>query len=580
MKALILAAGFGTRLSPYTQILPKPLFTINNRPVLDMAIGRLLACGCDTIFINTHHLAGQIHAFIDRHPQRRRLTAVHEPDILDTGGAVANLKTQLDGDEFFVVNADIVCDFDLNLLMDTHRNSDAIATLLVCHCPRFNTVQFEADTLDASACKDPIQGRIRHFNANQETGVTFTGIQVVSPDIFDHMPDTPAFSSIEVYRSLCASGKIRALKANHLYWQDMGTPQAYTDTSRQFLAGKRFGVPPDQFSTIAITPIAGDGSDRRWFRAAIHGKSDVDRIIFSDHGICLDQSPLPGKASQMSTQPSRTAQFNAYIAIGRHLSDHGIPVPDILDYDAVSGQVALTDLGSTHLADMVDLHDMDKTRHLYQQVIDSLIHFSKVGIQGFDPAWTCQTPSYSKSLIMEMECRYFMDAFVKNYLGKPDIWDTLRPVFEHIADQALAHGYQGLMHRDCQSKNIMIHKGKIWFIDFQSARKGPIQYDLASLLIDPYVKLPQILQGQLLEYAMANLPLNTPVERQQFIQSYTYCCLTRNFQMLGAFGFLSQVKHKPQFETYIPYALAGLKQRLASMDNAMLPPLVDFINSF
>ncbi|PIE61617.1 MAG: nucleoside-diphosphate-sugar pyrophosphorylase [Desulfobacterales bacterium] len=550
-----------------------------------MAIGRLLDFGCETIFINTHHLAEQIHNFIDCHPQRQRLKAVYEPALLDTGGAVANLKSQLNGDNFFVVNADIICDFDLNLLMAAHRDSDAVATLLVCHCPRFNTVQFEADTGDRAAGQDNIRGRIISFKAPRQTGVTFTGIQAVSPDIFHHMPNTQVFSSIDVYTSLCASHRIRGLKANRLYWQDMGTPQSYTHVSRQFLAGKIFGLAPDRFSNIVITPIAGDGSDRKWFRAAVQGQGHRKKIVFSDHGICLAPSSLAGKAGQRTadSQPGAAAQLNAYTAIGRHLARCGIPVPDILEYDTVSGQVALTDLGSTHLADMVDLGNIAMTRDLYQQVIDGLIHFSRAGIQGFDTSWTCQTPSYSKSLIMEMECRYFMDSFVRNYLDyrdPPNLWETLRPVFEYIADRALAHGYQGLMHRDCQSKNIMIHKGKIWFIDFQSARKGPIQYDLASLLIDPYVKLPQVLQEQLLEYTLDRLTVNMPEERQQFKQSYRYCALTRNFQILGAFGFLSRIKHKTQFETYIPDALAGLKRRLADVDNDMLAALEELINRF
>ncbi|WDP88797.1 MAG: phosphotransferase [Desulfobacter sp.] len=568
MKALILAAGFGTRLLPHTRILPKPLFTINNRPVLDMAVDRLLDCGCEEIFINTHHLWDQIHDFIQSHPRGHCLKAVHEPEILDTGGAMANLKNDLADDDFLVVNADIVCDFDLKSLAAAHRSSDALATLLVHDCPRFNKLAFEPD----SGSRKSNLGKILHFEAPPETGLAFTGIQALSPEIFDHMPGENAFSSIALYKTLCATGSIRALKAEKLFWEDMGTPGAYMETSRLFLAGQILGLPPARFNEIKIEPIAGDGSDRKWFRAS----HCAETLVICDHGICLEDSREPG--SPLSTQPGRLSQLRSYTSIGRHLNGKGICVPRILGHDTISGQVALADLGSTHLADLADPGQREKTTTLYRQVIDSLVRFSQEGLREFDPAWTCQTRSYSKDLILEMECRYFMDAFVKHYLEHPAPWEEFKPVFSHIADRALAHGYAGLMHRDFQSRNIMIHQGDVWFIDFQSARKGPIQYDLASLLIDPYVKLPPDMQEELLDHAMARLDLADPAEKNRFKESYSYCCITRNLQMLGAFGFLTRIKKKQKFEAYIPHALAALKQRLNKMENSILAPLAGFIN--
>ena len=82
-------------------------------------------------------------------------------------------------------------------------------------------------------------------------------------------------------------------------------------------------------------------------------------------------------------------------------------------------------------------------------------------------------------MILDLECRYFMQAFVNEYLGRKEQFENFVRQFSHIADNALIHAMNGLMHRDCQSKNIMIHDGYPWFIDFQSARPGPIQYDLA-----------------------------------------------------------------------------------------------------
>ncbi|NWH05707.1 sugar phosphate nucleotidyltransferase [Desulfobacter latus] len=553
MKALILAAGFGTRLLPYTKYLPKPLFTINGRPVLDYAVKHLLDAGCTKIFINAHHLADAIAGFVDNHRSKNFLEVVFEPVILDTGGAIANLGNALADDDFFVVNADVRCDFDLSRLMACHKASGALATLLVHDCYRFNTL-----------CVDQIRlgpGIVRHFSQAPESGLAFTGIQAISPGLFEYMPPEKTFSSIDVYKKLCGLEKIFALKAEQFYWRDMGTPQDYQQTARECLAGKIFGLDPSRIQEIDIQALAGDGSDRLWFRARHREKS----LILSDHGICVNGAHCNNGA----------AQLHAFVSIGKHLADKGIAVPQILGHDTISGQVAVADLGNIHLADHIRGMDEKQMITWYQRVIDALIDFSFKGIEDFDTAWTCQTPSYSKQMILDLECRYFMQAFVNGYLGRKEQFETFAPHFHQIADNALSHAMNGLMHRDCQSKNIMIHDGHPWFIDFQSARPGPIQYDLASLLIDPYVTLPRAVRDQLLNYALKKIGLNVSFNIDAFMHTFRYCCISRNLQMLGAFGFLTRVKNKNRFEKYIPAALKGLECRLKDLNE---PGMADFTN--
>jgi aminoglycoside/choline kinase family phosphotransferase/dTDP-glucose pyrophosphorylase len=555
MKALILAAGFGTRLLPYTKSVPKPLFTLNQRPVLDLAIERLIQCGCDKIFINTHHCHEQIEDFIRQHRSKEIIQTAYEPQILDTGGAIANIRHLMDTDPFFVINADIICNVDLKQVYESHLDSPAIATLVLHDCPEFNKIQVDG------------QGFIENFSASTEKGLAFTGIQVLSPDIYLHMPKCPGksdkpgkpspniFSIINVYKGLCPAKKIKAHVAQQLFWKDIGTIPSYTHTSQQCLGAHIFGLPESRIHEIQITPIAGDGSDRLWFRAC-HGKSS---LVLSDHGICLDPS-------------ENLSQLQAFVNIGSHLSSKKIAIPKILGHDALSGQVALEDLGDIHLASLITQNESRSTRiALYKKVIDKLIEFSQTGIQDFDTDWTCQTPSYSKDLILEKECAYFMTAFVRDYLGKDLLFESYAHEFEIIADNALTHGVNGLMHRDLQSKNIMIHNKEIYFIDFQSARIGPLQYDLASLLIDPYVKLPEFIQKELLLYAMSRLGIDSAAKRQEFKECYQFCCLTRNLQFLGAFAFLSRVKGKKSFESYIPDAVASLKSIFRGM--AFLPAL-------
>jgi len=129
-----------------------------------------------------------------------------------------------------------------------------------------------------------------------------------------------------------------------------------------------------------------------------------------------------------------------------------------------------------------------------------------------------------------------------------------------------------------QSRNIMINNDNIYFIDFQSARSGPLQYDLASLLIDPYVILNEQIRNELLHYTMKKLKLNK-TETQNFLKCYQYCCLTRNLQFLGAFSFLSKIKKKKGFEQYIPDAVKSLKKIITDLDTDKIQKLSKLVQS-
>jgi aminoglycoside/choline kinase family phosphotransferase len=136
---------------------------------------------------------------------------------------------------------------------------------------------------------------------------------------------------------------------------------------------------------------------------------------------------------------------------------------------------------------------------------------------------------------------------------------------------------QGLMHRDCQSRNIMVKNNAVYFIDFQTARMGPFQYDLASLLMDPYVTLSDRIRQDLVAYAMDRLGLVSKTSRHTFTCSYHFCCLTRNMQILGAFAHLSRVKNKPGFAAHIPAAIASLKHVMRQEASAPMVRLKELI---
>jgi aminoglycoside/choline kinase family phosphotransferase len=152
-------------------------------------------------------------------------------------------------------------------------------------------------------------------------------------------------------------------------------------------------------------------------------------------------------------------------------------------------------------------------------------------------------------------------------------FEDLEDDFVDLAQSAVAFSINGFMHRDMQSRNIMIQNNTFYFIDFQGGRLGPVQYDIASLLIDPYVELPVRIKDRLLEYATEMLASSAGIDPDRFKTGFRYCAITRNLQILGAFGFLSRVKGKTYFEEYIPGAVKTLKHALSTFEKAEFPKL-------
>lgn len=552
MKAMILAAGLGTRLRPFTTHTPKPLFTVDGQALLDRIIAQLYQAGCSEIIINTHHL----HALIEAHLAGRTypipVGTRYEPAILGTGGAIRNAADFWNHTPFMVINGDIVTDIDLRRVYAFHCDHDAPATLVLTDAPEFNTVSVDA------------RGMITGFDENKTDDpplaegtrkLTFTGIQVLDPALIRLVPEAPFVNSIDVYRRLIEQKRNpRAFIALKNKWEDIGTVARYRNIAIAETGAQAFhdvyGKKPT--SPIHRTLLAGDGSDRIWHRLSADGHS----LILADHGIRCRRPP---------------SEIDAFVSIGIHLSAKGVPVPRIYRYDTFSGLVFLEDLGDEHLQTHIQhLGQTDNIEAAYRRVIDHLIHLSLAGKEDFDTSWTYQTAAYDKPLVLERECRYFVDAFLNGWLHLDARYEDFETEFDYLAEKALHHAVIGLMHRDFQSRNIMVWDNRFYIIDFQGARLGPIQYDLASLLIDPYVELQMPLQDALLDYAVEALSARMPVDVHHFRTGYRFCRITRNLQMLGAFGYLSKVKEKPFFAQYIPAAFRALQQGLSQLDAAPL----------
>ena len=182
MKAIILAAGFGTRLRPLTNSLPKALVKITNKTLLEIVIGKLYSAGFDEIYINVHAFAGQIEHFIKTNPFHANITLFHEKEILETGGGIRNIVKSLSTDEPVLVhNVDVLTDLDLDEFYNYHIAERACITLAIQKRITKRYLVFDKknqlcgrgheDRKKANLIKQPV-GEIGFYG--------FNGIQVIS----------------------------------------------------------------------------------------------------------------------------------------------------------------------------------------------------------------------------------------------------------------------------------------------------------------------------------------------------------------------------------------------------------------
>lgn len=284
--------------------------------------------------------------------------------------------------------------------------------------------------------------------------------------------------------------------------------------------------------------LAGDGSDRSFAR-----------IVCGSETAVLVHGPDP-------------AENLSYEMIGRHIWKLNGSCPEFMAVDRAAGLFLIEDLGSVALYDYVAGTDEIMLQAVYEKILGLLAEIHKNGLNGFDPEWCYQTPRYDRRLILRRETGYFLSAFVINYMELTADTEKLGSEFSALADAALEGSGTVLMHRDFQSRNIMIKNGRPRLIDFQGARPGPAGYDLASLLFDPYIGLEAEMRERLFEFYIQRRTGGGGFEEKSFRRTYPFLAVCRLLQALGAFGFLTLEKGKTFFKEHIPAAAGSLHEIL------------------
>jgi hypothetical protein len=270
---------------------------------------------------------------------------------------------------------------------------------------------------------------------------------------------------------------------------------------------------------------------------------------------------------------------DAFGYLAAHLGARGIPVPGVLAYKRSRGWLLVEDLGERDLFAEVReaFHSTasgggaaearERVAALYREALEVLVHLQVDGARGFDPRRTHNPPRYDAALMREGESGYFVRELLGRHLGLATP-PGLDAELDRLAGRAAAAGAPYLLHRDYQSQNLKIHLGRVCVIDFQGARLGPAQYDLAALLLDPYADLPADLRRELLEHYLGLFVARTREDRGRFLEHFPPIAAHRLMQALGAYACLGLRRGKPEFLAHIPAALRLLEETLAPIADA------------
>jgi mannose-1-phosphate guanylyltransferase len=242
VKAMVLAAGQGTRLRPVTDRLPKALVPVAGRPMIEYALLLLRHYGVRDIIINLHHFGEQIETRLgDGQTLGLSIRYSKEPELLDTGGGLLKAKEFLRDGSFIVINTDALIDVNLAALAEFHAHSGAAATLVLRADPHAD--EFGSMDIDAA-------GRITRFldtrapvaPAGAVRKLMFTGVQILEPQIFDYMNGGIAkrkFSTTrDTYPRMLAGGERLYGFAFDGFWQDLGTPERIREAEQRLRSGQ------------------------------------------------------------------------------------------------------------------------------------------------------------------------------------------------------------------------------------------------------------------------------------------------------------------------------------------------------
>jgi NDP-sugar pyrophosphorylase family protein len=247
MKAMILAAGLGTRLRPLTNDRPKALVEIGGRTLLEITLARLRELGIREVIVNVHHFADMVVDYLNANKNfGMRIEISREETLLDTGGGLKKagwffLENSAGSDEAFILhNVDVISTIDLQKMIAFHRDHKALATLAVQERETSRYLLFDerGELCGRRAGRDGKPELVCGQDSSSMSALAFSGIHVISTRIFPLVTETGEFSIISTYLWLAAKdARILAFRADEYYWRDMGRPENVAQAERDAASG-------------------------------------------------------------------------------------------------------------------------------------------------------------------------------------------------------------------------------------------------------------------------------------------------------------------------------------------------------
>lgn len=278
MRAIVLSAGYGTRLWPLTEDRTKPAIPILGKPLVGYVAEYLADYGIDEIVVNLHHRPESVRrALGDGSRFGVKLHYVEEPVILGTSGALDNTREFFERETFAVVNGKIITDIDLNAALETHRRMNAIATLVLLpnvRRERFSVVETEAGRIKGF-------GRMPLETDEGPAPLMFTGIHIMEPRILRYVPRGVFSDSVtDVYPKAMANGEIVAAHVASGKWRELSTLKRYLDISLELLReeGKSFVVG----TNASISPAATVTESILWDDVEVAEGARINRAVLAD----------------------------------------------------------------------------------------------------------------------------------------------------------------------------------------------------------------------------------------------------------------------------------------------------------
>jgi hypothetical protein len=317
---------------------------------------------------------------------------------------------------------------------------------------------------------------------------------------------------------------------------------------------------PLQGQFKALTPLAGDASNRRYFRIELTGGAA--------RSVILMQLAEPEAFKQSEEAVSGTVHHVAelpFLNILSHLSKAGVSVPRLYHYDQSAGLLYLEDFGDLTLSEACRKASAADVESRYTQAVDTLAQMQSEATSLADQNCLAFHRSFDVPLLM-WEFDHFLEYGIVARQGKPMCADDYLPIraeFEKIAE-SLAGQPRVFVHRDYHSRNLMVDGVRLGVIDFQDALLGPATYDLASLLRDAYIELDESLIDRLIDRFLDRMAKHQEVRtnRESFRRLFDFTSIQRNLKAAGRFVYIDRVKGNPNFLADIPRVLNYVKGNL------------------